>query len=392
MRKRRRGHQEGSIFQRSDGLWVGAITVGYREGRRIRKTFYAATRAEVAKRLTDTLAKKQAGLPVKTERQTVGEFLDRWLEECVKLTVRPRTFRSYSDQIRLYIKPAIGHIQLTKLMPQDVQRFINQLTNTELKQGRLGEPKRRLSGRVVCYIRTILKMALQRAVKWRLIAFNPAADVEVPKVEQRKVDPLSPEQARALLAAIQGDRLTALFMVIFGLGLRRGEALGLHWRDIDLKQRKLRVRTILQRIDGALVLGDPKSPSSRRELTIPASVVSALRDHRARQHEEQLRAGSKWHNAEGLVFTTGTGRPVDPRTAKRGLDRMLVAAGLPHYRIHDLRHFYASGLLAEGVELKVIADILGHTDIALTSKVYAHVSESSIKDAMDRFDRFTAAR
>jgi integrase len=273
-----------------------------------------------------------------------------------------------------------------------VQRFINQLTNTELKQGRLGEPKRRLSGRVVCYIRTILKMALQRAVKWRLIAFNPAADVEVPKVEQRKVDPLSPEQARALLAAIQGDRLTALFMVIFGLGLRRGEALGLHWRDIDLKQRKLRVRTILQRIDGALVLGDPKSPSSRRELTIPASVVSALRDHRARQHEEQLRAGSKWHNAEGLVFTTGTGRPVDPRTAKRGLDRMLVADGLPHYRIHDLRHFYASGLLAEGVELKVIADILGHTDIALTSKVYAHVSESSIKDAMDRFDRFTAAR
>jgi integrase len=164
-------------------------------------------------------------------------------------------------------------------------------------------------------------------------------------VEPRKVEALSPEQTKALLQAIQGNRLTALFMVMFGLGLRRGEALGLHWQDVNLDSRKVRIRTILQRFNQAFVLGEPKTSKSRRKLSITVSVVAALWEWRAKERQEQLKAGADWQNAEGLVFTTEIGCPIDPRNVKRVLDRLLTTAGLPHCRIHDLRHFYASALL-----------------------------------------------
>jgi integrase len=130
--------------------------------------------------LTEALHRKQKGEPIATKRETVGQFLDRWLEDCVKLTVRPRSFASYAEQVRLHIKPAICNIQLSKLTAPDVQRFINSLANKDSRGAKKSETKK-LSPRVVAYNRTILHMALKRAVKWRLIGFNPAADVEVPK-------------------------------------------------------------------------------------------------------------------------------------------------------------------------------------------------------------------
>lgn len=158
-------------------------------------------------------------------------------------------------------------------------------------------------------------MALTVAVECRLIQNNPSAiRVKLAKVEKRKVEPMSVEERQALIKAVEGDRLSALFSVLLFAGLRKGEALGLHWHDVDLEGRKLRVRLQLQRINKALVLTVPKTEKSQRELTIDERAVMALREHRTRQLEERMAAGPVWEDT-GLVFTTVVGSPVDPRNA-----------------------------------------------------------------------------
>src|ERR1044072_3917571 len=156
----KRGQGEGSIYKRKDGRWVAAVTLGYQGGKIKRKTLYGKTRKEVQDKITPILRDVQKGIPVITERQTVGQFLDRWLSDSVKISVRPKTFSSYSDLVRLHIKPELGHIQLTKLSPQHVQGLLKD----RLKAG--------LSARTVQYIRTVLRIALGQALKWDFVSMN----------------------------------------------------------------------------------------------------------------------------------------------------------------------------------------------------------------------------
>jgi integrase len=366
----KRGQNEGSIYKRKDGRWAAAVSLGYQNGKLKRKTLYGKTRKEVQDKLTVTLRNVQQGIPVADERQTVRQFLDRWLVDFVKPSVRPKTFSSYSEQIRLHINPELGHIQLAKLSPHHIQAFLN---------GRL---KKGLSPRTVQYHRTVLRIALGQAMKWGLVVRNVAALVDPPRAERFDTKPICAEEARALLQSIQGDRLEALFTVALSLGLRRGEALGLRWEDIDFQTRTLRINAALQRIDHKLQLSEPKTKGSRRILDLPDSLINALRAHRTRQLEEKLLAGSKWQEM-GLVFTTTLGTPIDPRNVKRRFDALLKKAGLPHYRIHDLRHFCASLLLAQGVPFKVVSDILGHSQISTTADLYTHVLPSLRREAID---------
>ncbi|MEK6322195.1 MAG: tyrosine-type recombinase/integrase [Acidobacteriota bacterium] len=377
---KRRGHNEGSIFQRKDGRWASDIALGYENGKRKRQTLYGSTRKEVHEKLTECLHKKQQGEVIPTGKQTVGEFLGEWLADCVKPSLRPRSYGSYEEMVRLHIKPALGEVRLTKLTGQRVQSFLNQLANKDSATVK----GQKLSPRTVAYCRTILRMALNVAVEWRLIAHNPAAiRLRLASVEPRKVEPLTAEQRQALMKAIEDDRLSALFLTMLLVGLRRGEALGLHWRDVDLDARKLRVNTTLQRINKELVLGSPKTEKSQRDLTIEERAVAALREHRKRQLEERMAAGPVWHDT-GLVFTTVVGSPIDPRNVKRVLDRLLKKAKLPHSRLHDLRHEFASNMLACGIDLKVVSDCLGHSKLAITADTYAHVSQDLIREAMDK--------
>ncbi|MFY9556608.1 MAG: site-specific integrase [Blastocatellia bacterium] len=168
--------------------------------------------------------------------------------------------------------------------------------------------------------------------------------------------------------------------------MRRGEALGLRWSDVDLDGRTLRVGQSLQRLNGQLVLGETKTEQSRRVITIPLGAVSALREYRTRQREERMKLGPDWQDT-GLVFTTQWGTPIDPRNVKRAFDTLLDNAELPHMRLHDLRHAWASWLLAEGVDLKTISTILGHSSIRVTADVYAHVNQQQISAAMNRLDQ-----
>jgi len=395
---KRRGQREGSIFKRRDGRWAAVVNIGWRDGKRHRKYFYGETRSDVQKELTAALRAQDQGLPVAPERQTVKHFLTSWLADSVRPTVRPRTFVSYSQLVNVHLVPGLGHIVLSKLSPQDVQGFLND----KLKARRGNLPKEKPGGtsaqplkpkkletlapRTVQYVHAVLKRALGQALKWGLVARNVAALVDSPSVRRQEVQPLSPDEARALLNAIGDERLAALYSVALALGLRQGEALGLRWDDIDLDSGTLTIRKAMQRVDGKLQLVDPKTTKSRRTVALPEVAVIALRGHRVRQLEERLLAGTRWRD-NGLVFATTIGTPLDGRNVTRHFQQVLTNAGLPRQRFHDLRHTCASLLLVQGVHPRVVMETLGHSQIKLTMDTYSHVIPELQREAAGRIDQ-----
>ena len=377
---KRRGHNEGSIFQRKDGRWCAVISLGYQNGKLTRKNYYGATRKEVSDKLDEGRAGLKKGIVPPTKRQTLAQFLETWLSDCVKAKVRLSTLTSYRQQVKTHIEPALGRFELTKLRPEHIQRYMNEKSAAGL------------SAATVRYHRLILAMALKQAHRWGMVPQNVAMLVDAPRVTQHEVEPLTTEQADTLLDALKGERFEVLFRVALTLGLRKGEALGLRWQDIDFEAKtiSLRYQITSQRVNGELVLTELKTKKSRRVLPLPETLEGYLRERRRQQLEQRMAAGDKWIDNR-LVFTTGHGGPINPGVPNRHLDRILKAAELPHCRVHDLRHNCASFLLAQGVDLKVISDILGHAQISTTANIYAHVFASVKQDAISALDRmFTA--
>ena len=375
----KRGQNEGSIYKRSDGRWAATVTLGHEGGKRKRKTYYGETRKEAQEQLTAALRTIQQGLPITNDRLTVGRYLERWLNESAKPTIRPKTYHSYAQLIRLHLTPDLGHIVLGKLTPQDVQEFVNR----KLKVG--------LSARTVQYLHSVLRRALGQALKWGLVPRNVATLVDPPRVRRTDVRPLLPDQARLLLEALRGDRLEALYTVALAVGLREGEALGLRWQDVDFEKGTLSVRVALQRIEGKLQLVEPKTLRSRRSILLSDSTLGALRTHHARQLAERLQAGERWYES-GLVFTSRTGTPLLARNIVRHFKGVLRKAALPDQRFYDLRHTCASLLLAQGVHPRVAMEILGHSQISLTMDTYSHVIPTLQKEAAGRMDDLLSGR
>jgi len=322
------------------------------------------------------------------------------------MSVRPRTLRSYRDAVRLHIEPELGKIPLSKLSAQHVQAFVNAKLK-ETKRTKKATPKKNaaalkhpadgatieakpatLSPRTVQYLQAVLSRALNRAVKWEMIARNVARLATAPRVPRHDISPLSVDEARQFLDAINGSRNE--YTVAIAMGLRKGEALGLRWVDIDLDAGALRVRYALQRDKGAVQLVEPKSDRSRRTLAIPAVVTRALRAHRVQQLQERLLAGSRWQET-GHVFTTGIGTPMDERAVSKQFKQALKTAGVRSMRFHDLRHSCATLLLAQGVHPRVVMETLGHSQISLTMNTYSHVLPTVLREAADKMDAVFAA-
>jgi integrase len=364
----KRGQNEGSIYKRPDGRWTSVINLGYQGGKLKRQYFYGKTREEVAGKLSEATEKRRQGLPVAFERQTVAQFLERWLNDCVKPCVRPNTYYSYEQNMRLYLKPNLGPIQLSKLSPQHVQSFMN----AQLKEGR--------SARLVQYQRTVLRCALNQAVKWNLVPRNVAALVDPPRYSKPAAAPLNPDEVNKFLEAIKLDPLQTLFHVALSLGLREGEVLGLRWQDIDFKGGIVRVRVSLQRIDKKLRLVEVKTERSNRSLPIPRALLSSLRAHRRRQLEQKMVAGAKWQDHD-LVFATSKGTPLSARNVIRSYHRLLENGKVKRRRFHDLRHSCATFLFARNIPARIVMEILGHSNINLTMNTYTHVMPEMLRDA-----------
>ena len=304
---------------------------------------------------------------------TLGGFLDQWLEEVVKPSVRAWTYRGYEVHLRLHIKPALGHMPIERVGPQHVQAFLNR----KLQEG--------LSPKSVRYIRSTLRSALNQALRWGVVSRNAAALVDGPRVERFEIRPFTNDEARLFLQAVRGDRLEALYSVALTMGLRQGEALGLRWQDIDLDLGYLRVAKQLQRMDGQFALVEPKTSRSRRALVMPAAIASSLRAHRTTQLAERPNAVDKWAEWD-LVFTRPDGGPLDGTVVTHQFHRLLDRAQLPQRRFHDLRHSCATLMLAQGVPARVVMDVLGHSQIALTMNTYTHVLPELKQDAARRMN------
>ena len=376
----RRGHNEGSIYKREDGRWVAVVNLGWENGKRKRKYLYGSTRQEVQKKLTKSLNDHARGITLGDDRLTVEAYLETWLKESVKPRVRPLTHTTYQSVVDTHLAPGLGKIRLAKLTPAHVQALLNAKTDADL------------SARRVQLIREVLRNALNQAMKWGLVSRNVAALVDAPRTVKKPVKPFTSEEVQSFLKAAKGDRLEALWMLALATGLREGEALGLKWEDIDLKEGTLRVRHALQRIPGkGLQLMEPKSESSRRTIPLPQLAAQALRQHQLRQKQEARWGGTKWQDT-GHVFTTKIGTPLDTTRLWKEFKALLERAELRDQRFHDLRHCCASLLLAQGVSARTVMETLGHSQISLTMNTYAHVMPAQKQDAADRMDALLRAK
>jgi integrase len=371
----RREAGEGTIRARPDGRWEARVIITEPDGRRVRRSLLGRTRTQVRDKLRDALRAEATGRPTPSDRLTLGAFLGQWLEECVRPSTRPATYASYSSIVRLHLAPGLGHLPLARLSPQQVQSYLN------------AESAAGLSPRSVAMERAVLRQALGRAERWGLVTRNVAKLTEPPRVPRRQVRPLSADQARVFLETIRGDRHEALYLVALGVGARQGEILGLAWPDLDLDAGTLTVRQALQRVNGKLILVEPKSVTSHRTVAMPTLVRDALRAHRIRQLEERLHAGSGWHDdPRDLVFVSKLGAPLEGINVTRRFQALLRTAGLPHQRFHDLRHLCASLLLSQGVAARVVMEQLGHSQIGLTLNTYSHVSPALGRVAAERMN------
>jgi integrase len=229
----------------------------------------------------------------------------------------------------------------------------------------------------------VLKSALEHAVREEEIPRNVARNVRMGTPRPRRFEPLTVEEARDLLTAVNGHRLQALFELALRTGLRKGELLGLRWEDLDLTGGTASIRRTLQRTNSNGLTALPtKTQSSERRIALPTECLRSLRDHRDRQAQEREAAGEGWTDS-GYVFTRADGQPIEGATLTRHFNTLLRRSTLRRIRFHDLRHTAATLLLEQGVELVVIKELLGHAHIGVTATVYAHVRLRLQRDAID---------
>ena len=356
---KRRGNNEDSIYRRKDGYWVGQYGVHTVEGTKTRY-IYGKTRAIVAEKLTRALADRNGGLTYGAGKMSVGEYVERWIEDSVRGTVRQRTYERYQQIVRTHIKPALGHVKLSALTPAQVRALYRE----KLDAG--------LAPRTVRYIHGTLNKALKQAAADGLIPRNAASPVKAPKPQNKEIRPLNPNQVKTFFEAVSGERLEPLYVLAVTAGLRKGELLGLKWEDLDLEVGTLQVRRSLSEARSGRIFEAPKSGKGR-SIRLTRQAVRALREHRKRQLEERMKRAGLWQE-HGLVFPSRVGTPLRGRNLSRSFKRHLERAGLPlSLRFHDLRHTCATLLFKQGVNPKFVQELLGHGDVSLTLNIYSHV-------------------
>jgi integrase len=369
-RSRRRARGEGSVFQRKDGYWVAQLELGDGE----RKQYYLKTQKEAVEKLRKAQRELEQGTLVTGPQQTVAQYLEYWLEEVHKSNLKTSTYVKYQKVIRTYINPALGHLKLDKLTPQHVKS----LYNKKLKDG--------LSPKSIHHIHGVLHKALDNAVKWNYVSRNVCEVVSPPRLVKPEMQALTMEQARKLLEHVRGHRLEVLLTLALTTGMRRGEILALRWVDIDFEHQTARIHRTVDYIHHGYVETEPKTMAGRRTIVLPSFVIESLKRHRINQLEARLQAGSAWEEKD-LVFTTLTGGYFNPRYLHKTFSMLLQEAGLPHVPFHSLRHSAATLLRSMGVDLKVIQEILGHSNFTITANIYSHVFLEDQAEAMGRWDK-----
>ena len=331
------------------------------------------TKKEAERALAKALADVEDGTFTRPDMTTVAMHLRTWL---AGLDRKPATLEAYRRVVESHLVPALGRLRLQYLTPPQIKAAYRAL-----------QDDKGLSPTTVQLVHQVLSKALSDAVNDGLLAANPAAKVKAPARNTPEMHTWSREQASLFLRHVDGERLFAMWRLFLTAGMRRGEVAALRWQDVDLDRASLSVRQTGNIVGGVWTVGTPKgrkdASAKSRRLSLDAGTVEALRRHRTRQLQERMAWGAAWQDY-GLVFVREDGSPLNPSTIGQQLTVRAKRAGLPHVRVHDLRHTYATLALEAGIHPKVVSERLGHANIGITLNLYSHVSEGMDRDAADR--------
>lgn len=371
----RNANNEGSIYKRMrNGRHVGYVAAWTYEldGTTKRVRVYGQTRAEARTKLDKARTRITEGAPVKDSTRTLASWMVEWRDTTLKVSGRKSSTKQlYSNLSRTHIEGLpIGSTRLDKLRPTTVERLILHMQDEGL------------SPSTIRSVYTVLRAGLDGAMRDGLVARNVAAAVTRPGLPRREARHLSPDELAKVLNAAKPSRYYAALVLCAATGLRRGELMALKWRDVDLAAGTLTVRGTISRVDGKLQITEPKSERSRRVIPLPDPLVSMLKTHRLTQKQDRMKAANMWTD-HGLVFPTELGTPCDPRSFLRVIEAAATKAGVADVGIHTLRHSAASAWLENGVHIKQVADLLGHSSISITGDIYGHGSEDGARRAVE---------
>jgi integrase len=349
-------NMQGSFVRKRGATWSAYFYVPDSNGqRRQRSKGGFHTKIEAQQYLTKTMSAVQTGEFVERSDVTFGAYLEeRWLP-MVKSSLRPSTFDSYQRMLKLHVYPALGRIPLQKLTVHHFDRLYADL----LSDGRHGRPGG-LSPKTVRYIHSTVHKALKDAERKGLVTRNVAGVADPPKVRHSSAHETmtwTPEELRIFLEALKGHRLEAAYLLAATTGMRRGEVLGLRWRDIDFPRERLAVRQTVLGINYKISFGEPKTAKGRRSIALDPMTVAALKAHRQRQETEHAAVGDSWQELD-LVFPKNDGTPTHPDFFSQCFDRTVAKLPVPRIRLHDLRHTHATLGLAAGVPPKIMSERL----------------------------------
>ena len=378
-RPQRRAKGGGSIRQRTKGSWEVRY-YGPPDTDGNRKRVYEnvrGSRRDADRVLRERVGTVESGSFVEKSKETVTEFLRRWLEIYASNT-EPRTQQGYRGSIERYILPTIGAVALQNLRPQHIQKVYADM----LARG--------LSPQTVILAHRVLREALGHAVKWGVLTRNPADATTPPKAKKTQMDMWDVPTIHSFQRASAVSRYRDFYHLAILTGMRRSELCGLKWDNVDLSQRRLMVVQKLVRIYGTgLVEGNPKTDSSRRSIALSKDAVELLRQIRKQQIEVRLAAGPVWQDV-GYVFTRPDGRPIDPDAPTHDFTAIVRSANLPHLTLQGLRHAHATLMLTAGIHPKVVSERLGHSNIAITMDIYSHVLPGLQEAAAQALDELLA--
>lgn len=324
------------------------------------------TRKEAQRALTEILGRLEEGTFVERSRLTVAEFLREWLPVLETKGLRESTRSSYRMMVEKHVIPRLGAVPLQRLAPAHLNAMYAEMLSAGRRDGRGG-----LSARSTRYTHMVLRKALADAVRWNRVARNVADAADPPTAKAAKARAMktwSAEELRRFLEHVGGDRLYAAFLLAATTGMRRGEVLGLRWRDLDLDKGRL---SVTQTLVGEGRVSSPKTEKGRRSVALDSGTVDALRSHWERELQERLAFGPDYQDS-GLVFRREDGLPLSPNAFSQTFDRLVASSGLPRIRLHDLRHTHATMALQAGVHPKVVSERLGHSTVSITLDIYSH--------------------
>lgn len=346
--------------------------------RRISRGGFATEREAHAEARKLLVKVDEDGSYVAPSKQTVKAFMERWLDS-LETTVHPNTRRFYANLIRANVIPHIGDVQLRRLTVPHLNHLYATLRESGRRDGKGLAPS------TVVKVHTTIGTALAAAVAWGELPRNVASLASPPRdVGAAKMRTWTGPQVAQFLESVKGDRLEALYVLLALTGLRRGEALGLRWCDVDFDAGRLAVVQTVVSVDYAIQFSGPKTKAGRRSVALDKTTIAALRDHRRRQLEERSALGVPWPGQDDLVFSGLAGEPIHPGGFSDRFTRLVKRAKLPAIRVHDLRHTHATLALTAGVPAKVVQERLGHSSVALTLDIYSHVIPSMEEAAAER--------